>query len=173
MEIRWHHVAMAVRDMDRIVPFYRDLLGFEVDWEKPHYSGEPLSQVVGLEQAAARVVMLKGHGGRMEIFQYLNPLGRDRPSGRQCDFGLTHVALEVKGIHAIYDRLRRAGINAEQVLEPDKLGKQIRYADRKAIPYALILGPDELAAGQVVIKTLSTGEQVTCSEEEAIARLKA
>ena len=71
------------------------------------------------------------------------------------------------------DRLRRAGVNAEQYLEPEKLGRQIRYADRKGIPYALILGPDELAAGQVVIKTLATGEQVVCSEEEAIRRLKA
>jgi len=74
---------------------------------------------------------------------------------------------------ALADRLRRAGVNAEQALEPEKLGKQIRYADRKGIPYALILGPDELAAGRVVIKTLATGEQVTCSEEEAIERLKA
>ncbi len=74
---------------------------------------------------------------------------------------------------ALAARLRRAGVNAEQVLEPEKLGKQIRYADRKGIPYALILGPDELAAGQVVIKILATGEQVTCSEEEAIERLKA
>jgi len=74
---------------------------------------------------------------------------------------------------ALADRLRRAGVNADQYLEPDKLGRQIRYADRKGIPYALILGPDELAAGQVVIKTLATGEQVVCSEEEAIQRLKA
>jgi len=73
---------------------------------------------------------------------------------------------------ALAARLRQAGINTEQVLEPDKLGKQIRYADRKGIPYALILGPDELAAGQVVLKTLATGEQVSCSEEEAIERLK-
>ena len=73
---------------------------------------------------------------------------------------------------ALADRLRRAGVNAEQALEPEKLGKQIRYADRKGIPYALILGPDELATGQVVIKTLATGEQVACSEEEAIERLK-
>ena len=110
MDIRWHHVALAVRDLDRIVSFYCDLLGFEVEWEKRHYSGEPLSQVVGLELAAARVVMLKGSGGRMELFQYLNPVGTDRPRGRQCDFGLTHVALAVKGIHAIYDRLRQAGV---------------------------------------------------------------
>jgi len=73
---------------------------------------------------------------------------------------------------ALAARLRESGVNAEQVLEPEKLGKQIRYADRKGVPYALILGPDELATGQVVIKTLATGEQVTCSEEEAIEWLK-
>ncbi|MBN1138775.1 MAG: histidine--tRNA ligase [Anaerolineae bacterium] len=74
---------------------------------------------------------------------------------------------------ALAGRLRRAGVNAEQFLEPEKLGKQIRYADRKGIPFALILGPDELAAGQIVLKTLATGEQVACSEEEAIQRLRA
>jgi catechol 2,3-dioxygenase-like lactoylglutathione lyase family enzyme len=110
MDVRWHHVAMAVRDMDRIVPFYRDLLGFEVDWEKPHYNGESFARVVGLEDAVARVVMLKGPGGRMELFQYLTPTGVNTRRGRQCDFGLTHVALEIKGIQAMYNRLMEAGV---------------------------------------------------------------
>ena len=74
---------------------------------------------------------------------------------------------------ALSARLRQAGINAEQVLEVDRLGKQLRYADRKGIPYALILGPDELAAGQVVLKELATGEQASYSEEKIVARLKA
>jgi len=69
-------------------------------------------------------------------------------------------------------RLRQAGINAEQVLEPDRLGKQVRLADRKGIPYAAILGPDEVAAGQVVLKELKTGEQQACSFDEAVERLK-
>jgi histidyl-tRNA synthetase len=74
---------------------------------------------------------------------------------------------------ALSARLRQAGINAEQVLEAARLGKQLRYADRKGIPYALILGPDELAAGEVVLKELATGEQASYSEEEVVARLKA
>ncbi len=110
MEIRWHHVAMAVKDMERVVAFYRDFLNFEVDWEKPRYAGDGLAQVVGLEGAEARVVMLKGHGTRMELFQYLNPRGRRMGGRRQCDFGLSHMALQVKGIHEIYARLRAAGV---------------------------------------------------------------
>lgn len=69
---------------------------------------------------------------------------------------------------AFANRLRRAGINTEQILEPARLGKQIRTADRKGIPYVAILGPDELEAGQVVLKNLATGEQQTCSEAAAI-----
>jgi hypothetical protein len=42
---------------------------------------------------------------------------------------------------ALAGRLRRAGINTEQVLQPARLGKQFRYADRKGIPFVAILGP--------------------------------
>ncbi|HSJ54751.1 MAG TPA: ATP phosphoribosyltransferase regulatory subunit, partial [Anaerolineae bacterium] len=70
-------------------------------------------------------------------------------------------------------RIREAGIKAEQVLEPDRLGKQIRYADRKGIPFVVILGPDELQGGQVVLKNLATGEQETHTEESLIRRLAA
>ena len=65
-------------------------------------------------------------------------------------------------------RLRQAGINAEQMLEPIRLGKQFRYADRKGIPYVVILGPDEVAAGQIVVKNLRTGQQQAYTEDEAV-----
>jgi histidyl-tRNA synthetase len=74
---------------------------------------------------------------------------------------------------ALAGRLRAAGINTEQFLEPIRLGKQLRYADRKGIPYVLILGPDELAAGQVVLKNLATGEQQALSEAGTLEQLGA
>lgn len=69
---------------------------------------------------------------------------------------------------ALAGRLRAAGINTEQVLDPIRLGKQMRYADRKGIPYVVILGPDELKSGQVVLKNLATGEQQAYSEAELV-----
>lgn len=69
-------------------------------------------------------------------------------------------------------RLRQAGINAEQILEPIRLGKQFRYADRKGIPYVAILGPDELEAGQIVVKSLKTGKQKAYPEGKAIETIK-
>jgi histidyl-tRNA synthetase len=74
---------------------------------------------------------------------------------------------------ALAARLRQAGICVEQVLESTRLGKQIRYADRKGIPYVAILGPEELEAGQVVLKELATGEQQSYGEGEAIEHLRA
>jgi len=73
---------------------------------------------------------------------------------------------------ALAARLRQAGISAEQALESIRLGKQIRYADRQGIPYVAILGPDEVAAGQVVLKNLASGEQKAYTEPEAIELLR-
>ena len=40
-----------------------------------------------------------------------------------------------------------------------KLKSQLRYADRQGIPIVIVLGPDEIEAGEVSIKQLVTGEQ--------------
>ncbi len=73
---------------------------------------------------------------------------------------------------ALAGRLRRAGINVEQVLEADRLGKQLRYANRMGIPYVVILGPDELQAGQVVLKDMRSGEQQAYARAELIEKLE-
>ena len=69
-------------------------------------------------------------------------------------------------------RLRQAGLNVEQILEADRLGKQLRYANRMGIPYVVILGPDELQAGQVVLKDMRSGDQHAWPEAELIEELR-
>jgi catechol 2,3-dioxygenase-like lactoylglutathione lyase family enzyme len=110
MKIEWHHAAISVKDLSKAIMFYCNLLGFEVDWDRDHYSGDLMSKVVGLPGADAHVVMLKGHGTRLELFKYYTPGGEDGRAIRQCDFGLTHFALSVKNIHALYERLLEAGV---------------------------------------------------------------
>ncbi len=70
-------------------------------------------------------------------------------------------------------KLREAGINTE--LYPDdqtKLDKQLKYADKKGIPYVLILGEEEAKNDTVTLKTLATREQVTLTIDEVIAKLR-
>ena len=55
--------------------------------------------------------------------------------------------------------LREAGLACEIYPDSTKLKKQFDYADRKAIPFLSITGGDEVAAGVINIKNLSSGEQ--------------
>jgi len=68
--------------------------------------------------------------------------------------------------------LRQAGLNTELYFENKALGKQIRYALKKGIPYVVILGPDEVTAGQVAIRNLQLKQQETVPRGEAAARIK-
>ncbi len=56
--------------------------------------------------------------------------------------------------------LREAGLRTVVYPTADKMGKQFKFADKLDIPVAVILGPDELANGQVAVKNLKTREQV-------------
>lgn len=68
--------------------------------------------------------------------------------------------------------LRQAGINTEFQVEPRKLAKQLQYADRAGIPFALIFGSEEWARGTIQIKDLIKGEQYEVPRAELIATLR-
>lgn len=69
--------------------------------------------------------------------------------------------------------LRREGISAEWYPIPDKLGKQLKYADRLAIPVAVVLGPDEIAAGTVTLRDLRSGDQQTVDRKSLLRAIGA
>lgn len=56
-------------------------------------------------------------------------------------------------------QLRQAGIAAEIYPEPGKMKKQMEYANRRSIPYVVIIGSQELEAGVVTLKEMRSGEQ--------------
>lgn len=65
--------------------------------------------------------------------------------------------------------IRKAGINAELYDNPiEKLEKQIKYADKKGIMYAAIVGPDEVNGNTVTIKNLRIKDQQTVSWEDML-----
>jgi len=66
-------------------------------------------------------------------------------------------------------QLRNAHIAAELYPEPVKFDKQMKYADKRAIPYVIIAGDDERAQQKVSLKNFSTGSQVLVDLAEAIA----
>lgn len=72
---------------------------------------------------------------------------------------------------ALCNRLRAVKINAVLYPEPEKLGKQFKYADRCGFKAALVIGPDELSKGEVVLKDLATREQFSFPNEELEDRI--
>ena len=59
----------------------------------------------------------------------------------------------------IASELRKNGIKTMLYPEPAKLDKQLKYADKKGIPYVIIVGPDEIKNGVVKLKNMKTREQ--------------
>lgn len=63
--------------------------------------------------------------------------------------------------------LRSAGLRVTVYPEPDKFGKQIKYADQINVPYVCVLGETEIAEGKVTLKNMKTGNQETLDREAA------
>jgi len=67
---------------------------------------------------------------------------------------------------------RAAGINSELYPEDSKIDKQLKYGNKKGIPYVVIIGADEVQAKKVSLKNMKSGEQETVFVADAIKKLK-
>jgi histidyl-tRNA synthetase len=80
---------------------------------------------------------------------------------------LLDKSIEVCGI------LSKNNINQELYIDPDaKMEKQLKYADKKQIPFAVIIGPDEAKNNTVTVKNLKTREQKTVSSDQLLGLFK-
>ena len=67
--------------------------------------------------------------------------------------------------------LREAGIACEVYPESAKMKKQMEYANRRAVPWVVIVG-SELASGRATVKNMATGEQQAVAFDELINRIE-
>lgn len=63
-------------------------------------------------------------------------------------------------------QLRESGISSEIYPESSKLDKQMKYANKREIPYVAIIGDSERESGKLSLKNLNTGEQQLLSLQE-------
>lgn len=74
---------------------------------------------------------------------------------------------------ALANKLRSSEINTEIYLDWDeRLDKQLKYTDKKNIPFAIILGPEEIKMNVVKLKDMKTGQQETLVLDKLISKLK-
>ena len=67
--------------------------------------------------------------------------------------------------------LRQQGLRVTVYPEPDKLGKQIKYADSIKVPYVAVLGESELAEGKVTMKNMRSGDQSSVIRADAASTI--
>ncbi|GAC1558110.1 MAG: histidine--tRNA ligase [Herpetosiphon sp.] len=72
---------------------------------------------------------------------------------------------------ALARRLRDADLNTVTALAPDKLGKQLKEAAARQVPFAIILGPDELSRHEVILRDMATGEQRTVPDSAIVSAI--
>lgn len=68
--------------------------------------------------------------------------------------------------------LRKKGIATELFPTLVKLDNQLKYADRKGIPLAVIIGPIEAKGGMITLKNLKTKTQKTISQENLVQEIR-
>ena len=71
----------------------------------------------------------------------------------------------------IINKVRANGIRAELYPDSAKMKKQMSYANAKAIPFVVLAGESEIAAGKVTLKNMETGEQELVTPEELISHI--
>ena len=80
---------------------------------------------------------------------------------------------EASHLHAfdLLSQLRNKGINCDLYPSPAKLKKQMKYANDKSVPYTLLVGSEEVAAGSYTLKDMSEGSQQKLSLDDIISKL--
>ena len=73
---------------------------------------------------------------------------------------------------ALAEALRSQGLRVQLYCEQKKFKQKMAYADKLGVPFAVLLGEDEIAEGKCSVKDMRTGEQVKLTAAEAAAHIQ-
>ena len=142
---RFAHVGLTVGDLDRMIAFFTDLLGFELKTRLRPFDPGAVAGIIGIDEAIVEEIAYLGKGDTtFELLQYRAP-APTRSMLRPCDPGYMHWLVEVDDAAAVIDRA--AGYGFLPVREPyriaagpniGKVGTYLRHPDGFSLE---IIGP--------------------------------
>jgi histidyl-tRNA synthetase len=150
------------------------------------------------EVAAPKGVAMGSIGGGGRYDDLTGIFGLKNMSGVGISFGLDRIALVIEELglfpeavlatskalflnfgdkEALYamqaiGKLRQKGIKVELYPDNAKIGKQFQHADKRGIPFTVLVGEEEMQNNQYAIKNLASGEQQKVDFETLVALLK-
>ena len=74
---------------------------------------------------------------------------------------------------ALAESLRSAGLRVQLYGEQKKFKQKMSYCDKLGVPFAVLLGEDEIAQGKCSVKNMTTGQQITVTAQEAAQHILA
>jgi glyoxylase I family protein len=112
MIIGFHHAAISTPDLDRSIRFYTGVVGCREAWAFSWEAGsEAADAMTGLQDSAARAVMLQLGESYLELFEFSSPVAQSgNPVRPVCDHGITHICLQVENLQEEHDRMKAAGM---------------------------------------------------------------
>ena len=126
------HVAISVKDMEKAIAFYRDVIGMEKVFDRTFDT--PMAKLIGVEGTEVRIVHMKMGEAVVELFDYKHPKGREpRPDLQQSDFGLTHIGFMVEDFQSTLQHLRDHGV--ELLGEPVEIRPGVFVAYFRGVEY--------------------------------------
>jgi histidyl-tRNA synthetase len=108
-------------------------------------------------------------GGSLGLERILLLLERQEDADQRHGPDVLVTVMDAEGAPdalALAATVRRHGLATDVYAGGAKLGKQLRYADRRGVRVAVIRGADERAAGTVTVKHLASGDQSTVAEAD-------
>lgn len=107
--------------------------------------------------------------GLTRLFYVLDEQGLLNPElpSAPADALVLPMTEDVGAAIALAEELRSNGLRVQLYGEQKKFKQKMAYANKLAVPFAVLLGEDEIAAGKCAVKNMATGEQVMVTPEEA------
>ncbi|MCB1810876.1 MAG: VOC family protein, partial [Candidatus Competibacteraceae bacterium] len=95
-----NHTSFTVSDLDRILAFFRDGLGFEVTSKAPR-DPQLIERITGVNNAQVMIAYVRAPGHSLELIEYTAPADRSAVRPRPCDTGFAHIAFNVENLDAV------------------------------------------------------------------------
>ena len=108
--------------------------------------------------------------GLTRLFYVLDEQGLLNPElpSAPADALVLPMTAEVGPAIALAEQLRSGGLRVQLYGEQKKFKQKMAYADKLGVPFAVLLGEDEIAEGKCSVKNMRTGEQVKLTPAEAV-----
>ena len=104
-----NHTSFTVRNLEETLPFFTDVLGFEVT-SRDTRDPEVIEAITGVRGAEVEIAYLRVRDHTLELIEYKAPANRMEHILRPCDVGFAHIAFDVSDMARLIDRAARLGV---------------------------------------------------------------